>query len=316
MAKPDTRGLDPAIHLPVEQVVPRKEVNMSGIRFLGTLDGPVLVFGGPYGNLEATRALQAAARRLDIPGSRVICTGDVVAYGADPQAVVDLVRGWGCAVVMGNCEESLAADATDCGCNFTEGSTCAALSAQWFEATRRDLDADARRWMGALPRRVAFTLAGRRLTAVHGGATQINKWVFASTPTAEKLAEIAATDSDGVIGGHCGLPFTQTIAGRLWHNSGALGLPANDGTPRVWFSVLAPTPDGIEIVHHALDYDHAAAAAKMRTRGYPAEYAASLRTGLWPSCDILPPAEVTARGRRLAPAGALWAHEVMPAAAD
>lgn len=293
---------------------------VNSIQDIGILDGPVLVFGGPYGNLEATRALRDAAQRLDIPAERVICTGDVVAYGADPQAVVDLVRGWGCAVVMGNCEESLAADAADCGCNFTEGSTCAALSAQWFEATRRDLDADAKHWMGALPRAINFTLGGRRLTAVHGGASQINKWVFASTPAADKLAEIALTGSDGVVGGHCGLPFTEIIAtpdapeGRLWHNSGALGLPANDGTPQVWFSVLTPTRDGIAIMHRPLDYDHAAAAAKMRTRGYPPEYADSLGTGLWPSCDILPPAERAVRGRAVSPVGTAWAHETVAAA--
>lgn len=295
---------------------PSPTMTPSGTISLGEFDGPVLVFGGPYGNLEATRALLDAAARLDIPAGRAVCTGDVVAYGADPQAVTDLVRDWGCAVVMGNCEESLAAEAADCGCNFTEGSACEALSAQWFAATSRDLDADARRWMGALPRQVTFTLAGRHLTAVHGAATQINKWVFASTPAAEKLAEIAAAGGDGVIAGHCGVPFTQVLADRLWHNSGALGLPANDGTARVWFSILTPSRDGIEIVHHALDYDHEAAAAKMRARGYPAEYADSLGSGLWPSCDVLPAAERAARGRRLAPVGAVWARDTVPAAAD
>lgn len=287
---------------------------MAEAQDLGPLHGPVLVFGGPYGNLEAMRSLQDAAHRLDIPPQHVICTGDVVAYGADPQAVVDLVRGWGCAMVMGNCEEALAADAADCGCNFTEGSACAALSAQWFEATRRDLDADAKRWMGALPRRLGFTLAGRRLAVVHGGASQINKWVFASTPAADKLDEIELAGGDGVIAGHCGLPFTQIVGGRLWHNSGAVGVPANDGTARVWFSVLTPTRAGITIMHHALNYDHAPAAAKMRARGYPLEYAESLATGLWPSCDILPAAERAARGRPLAPVDALWAHEAMAAA--
>jgi predicted phosphodiesterase len=273
---------------------------------LGTLDGPVLVFGGPYGNLEATSALIAAARRLGIDGSRAICTGDIVAYGADPQAVTDLVRAWGCAVVMGNCEESLAADAADCGCGFAEESTCAALSAQWFSSTRRDLDAEAKAWMDTLPRRVDFTLAGRRFAAIHGGLTQINQFVFASTPVSEKAAQIARAGVDGILAGHCGVPFSQILDGRLWHNSGALGMPANDGTPRVWFSVLTPTDGGIAVAHHALDYDHRAAAAKMRARSYPAEYADALASGLWPSCDILPPPECEDRGRKLAPLPLLW----------
>jgi predicted phosphodiesterase len=203
------------------------------IQDLGARAAPVLVFGGPYGNLEAMRALTARAAALGIAGDHVICTGDVVAYGADPQAVVDLVRGWGCAVVMGNCEESLAQDAADCGCGFNEGSTCAALSAQWFAASRRDLDNESKHWMGALPRRVDVTLAGRRLAAIHGGTSVINRFIFASTPAAEKIAEIDALAVDGVLAGHCGMPFTQMLDGRLWHNSGALGMPANDGTARV-----------------------------------------------------------------------------------
>jgi hypothetical protein len=160
--------------------------------------------------------------------------------------------------------------------------------------------------MGALPRRVHFTLAGTRLAAVHGMASQIAGWVFASTPAARKRAEIDATGADGIIAGHCGVPFTDMVDGRLWHNSGALGMPANDGTPRVWYSVLTPTPKGIAVAHHPLSYDHAAASAKMRERGYPGEYAAALSSGLWPSCDILPPAESAQRGLRLDMPPALW----------
>jgi predicted phosphodiesterase len=279
---------------------------MKEVADLGALEGPVLVFGGPYGNLEAVDALIAAARRLDIDGSRAICTGDVVAYGADPQAVVDRIRAWGCAVVMGNCEESLALDAADCGCGFAEESGCAALSAQWFGATRRDLDADAKSWMGTLPRRVDFALAGRRLAAIHGGLAQINQFIFASTPAAEKAAQVERACVDGILAGHCGVPFSQVLEGRLWHNSGALGMPANDGTPRVWFSVLTPDDGALRIEPHALDYDHESAAAKMRSRGYPAEYADALITGLWPSCDILPQAECRVRGVPLAPAAMRW----------
>jgi len=64
---------------------------------------PVMVLGGPYSNLEATRAVLVEAARLEIPADRIICTGDVVAYGADPAATVELVRGSVRHVVMGNC---------------------------------------------------------------------------------------------------------------------------------------------------------------------------------------------------------------------
>ena len=55
-------------------------------------DAPMFLFGGPYSNLQATRAALDFARRLDIPATRVFCTGDIVAYGADARACVELLR--------------------------------------------------------------------------------------------------------------------------------------------------------------------------------------------------------------------------------
>ncbi len=275
-------------------------------------DGPVLVFGGCYSNREATEALLAEAARLGVPRERVICTGDVIAYGADPQATLELIRGAGIAVVMGNCEEALAAEAADCGCGFAPGSSCARLSEAWFAHADCAVDAAARRWMAALPRRIALEIGGRRLAVVHGAPSRINRFVFASTPEDEIEAEIALAGADGVIGGHCGLPFTRRIGARLWHNAGAIGLPANDGTARGWFSLLTPGREGIEIRPRALAYDHRGAARAMRRAGLPEGYAAALERGIWPSFDVLPPAEQSATGRPLSPATTLWNEENPP----
>jgi hypothetical protein len=46
--------------------------------------GPLLVFGGPYSNLEATKAMLAEARRRAIAPGNIVCTGDLVAYCARP----------------------------------------------------------------------------------------------------------------------------------------------------------------------------------------------------------------------------------------
>jgi predicted phosphodiesterase len=269
-------------------------------------DGPLLVFGGPYSNLEATIALLAEADRRAIPRSHVICTGDVVAYCADAEAALDVVIQSGVRVVMGNCEDSLAARAEDCGCGFGEGTACDLMSAQWYTYASRCVRDDQRRWMGALPRRIDVDIAGRRLAVIHGGAEKIADYVFASTSDLEKARQLALTGADGVIAGHCGLPFTQIIDDRLWHNSGVIGMPANDGTPRAWFSTLTPTIDGLLIEHHALAYDHTAAARKMRERGLPEGYATALETGLWPSLDVLPGIERSATGAALAPPRTIW----------
>ena len=269
-------------------------------------DGPLLVFGGPYSNLEATQALFAEAARRGVAPANIICTGDIVAYCADAQATLDLVLQSGVRVVMGNCEEQLAANADDCGCGFATGTACDLLSVQWYAHAARDVRDDQRAWMGALPRRLDIKIGERRLAVIHGGVERIADYVFASTYAAEKRRQIELIGADGVIGGHCGLPFTQIIDGRLWHNAGAIGMPANEGAPRVWFSMLTPERGGLRLSHHALDYDHAAAAVKMRSAGLPAGYADALSSGLWPSLDVLPETERRATGAPLDLADVFW----------
>ncbi|MDA0998774.1 MAG: metallophosphoesterase family protein, partial [Proteobacteria bacterium] len=236
------------------------------IRFAG---GPVLLFGGPYSNLLATLAMQAEAVRLGMPPERVICTGDVVAYAAEPAETVRLIRDWGIRTVMGNCEESLGFAAQDCGCGFEAGSDCDLLSRRWYAYSDARLGGDDRAWMRGLPRSIIFTLAGRRFAVVHGSADEINEFVFETSDDASKRAGFDALGVDAVIGGHAGIPFSQLIDGRLWHNAGVIGMPAHDGTARVWYSMLRVTDAGIAISRHALSYDHAAAAAAMRAASLP-----------------------------------------------
>jgi predicted phosphodiesterase len=269
-------------------------------------NGPLIMFGGPYSNLEATRALLEQAARIRVPADHIICTGDVVAYGADPAATVELMRQSGCHVVKGNCEENLAVGAADCGCGFPAGSACERLSTGWFAHATRALDPDALAWMAALPRRIDIEFGGRRLTVAHGSVRSINRFIFASTAAHIKNGELNAAASDGVLAGHCGLPFTQVLGQRLWHNAGAIGLPANDGTPRGWYSVLTADARGIFIAHRALQYDHRTAAAKMRRARLPEEYAIALESGLWPSFDVLPRKEIGERGMALEESRMFW----------
>jgi len=270
------------------------------------IDAPLLVFGGPYSNRQATEAVLAEAARLGIAPTRIICTGDLVAYGGEPVATVDLVRRAGIHVVMGNCDEQLGASAQDCACGYPSGSACERLSAAWFAYADAQIESDARAWLAGLSRRLDIQVGGVRLAVIHGSVSRINQFVFASTAAAIKRREIALADVDGVIAGHCGLPFSQVIDGRLWHNAGVVGMPANDGTPRAWYSVLSPADGGLRIEHRALDYDHRAAAAAMARAGLPPDYREALATGLWPSCDVLPYREIRERGIAIAPGAATW----------
>jgi predicted phosphodiesterase len=281
----------------------------TAVQDLGCFDTPVLVFGGPYSNLQATTALLKEARSRGIAPENIICTGDVVAYCGDANETVDVIRTAGIHVVMGNCEESLGLNMADCGCGFEEGSACDLLSVKWFAHANNSLDDDAKKWMAALPRRLTFSMNGRRMTVIHGSADEISRFIFSSTPLEDKRRQIDELGVDGVIGGHCGLPFNTDVDGRIWHNPGVIGMPANDATARTWFSILSPTPAGIDFTAHALNYDHQGAAQSMGRANLPQAYAETLTSGLWPNMDVLPAPERALKGKALAADCYFWSKD-------
>lgn len=116
-----------------------------------------------HGNLEALRAVLAdAADRADA----VLCLGDVVGYGADPDPCIELVAARCLVVVAGNHEYAVAAR----------------LDLEWFnpyaraaaEWTRARLDDDACAWLAALP------LVGEvgDATLVHASPSHPEDWDY------------------------------------------------------------------------------------------------------------------------------------------
>lgn len=260
---------------------------------------PLLIFGGPYSNLQATEALRAEADRRAIPSCNIICTGDVVAYAADPEPTAELIRTWGVAVVAGNCEEQLGDDAEDCGCGFEEGSACDLLARGWYPYARQRVSPASSRWMATLPPRLDITYAGLQICVLHGGVHQNNRFLFASETSKleEEFAAAAAVHPcDVVVAGHAGIPFIAPLSRGIWVNAGVIGMPANDGTSDVWYALLDSSSGMPCMTFHRLSYDYVTAAAQMRRAGHANGYARTLVTGIWPSHDVLPPAELAATG--------------------
>ncbi|MCG6901634.1 MAG: metallophosphoesterase family protein [Rhodobacter sp.] len=259
------------------------------VKDLGSLKGEVLVFGGPCSNLQATQAFVDVAAARGVAASNCICTGDVVAYCADAAATVAAIRHFGCPVVAGNCEKQLAAGAASCGCGFDEGTVCDLLSAGWYAHGAAQMRAQERDWMNSLPDVLTFRHAGRRIAVLHGGATDVARFLWPSSDAGAFLEEIAALEAavgqvDQVIAGHSGLAFARDIGRVRWINAGAIGMPPHDGRPQTRFARLS----GGGVTFHRLVYDVDSAVAAMRAAGLTQGYDAALTTGIWPSEDVLP----------------------------
>jgi len=260
------------------------------IRELGDLVGDVLVFGGCYSNLAATRALFDVASDMGFTAERMICTGDTVGYCAEAAETAGLIRASGVAMIAGNVERQLAAGAGDCGCGYAEGSACARLSVGWFDHATKTVGPELRGWMNALPDIITFRQNGKRTAVVHGGATDIARFLWPSSSDSAFAEEFAALSSvcgsvDYVVASHAGIAFERVIGDVTWLNAGAVGLPPHDGRAQTRFAVLRS--DGARILR--LDYPAEQTAASMVSAGLTQGYEATVVTGIWPSEDVLPP---------------------------
>lgn len=270
--------------------------NDKNIRDLGRITGKMLVFGGVYSNFPALEKMKGIADEQNIPASHIICTGDVVGYCAQPDECAQLIQSWGIHCISGNVEIQLREDLEDCGCSFEEGSRCDTLSKEWYPYAQIHTSPESLEWMATLPDHLRFEYAGKKALVLHGSWFETAEFIFRSTPWPVKQRNFAATASDLILAGHCGLPFSDQQNDHLWLNAGVIGMPANDGQTSVWYAILDDS-DGFSFSHQNFHYDHLSAARLMREAGLPEAYALTLETGLWDNMDILPNAEREKQGK-------------------
>lgn len=263
---------------------------------LGGIEGKVLLFGGVYGNLHALKRLRQIAIEKKIPASNVICTGDIMGYCAQPNECLELIRGWGIHSIAGNVEANIRDEAQDCGCNFEDGSRCDFLSNNWYSYVQSKITPQNKEWLHELPEFIQFSYARQKVFVLHGGLQSNAQFIFESTDWKVKANILKATQADVIVGGHCGLPFHSASHAQYWLNPGVIGMPANDGTTRVWYMVLDDTNGSFTFQHLSYNYDHEGAARLMVTNNLPLSYAETLSSGLWDNMDILEEPEKLIRG--------------------
>ncbi len=265
-------------------------------KHIGNLEGKLLLFGGVYSNLQALEKLKSIAEKENIPPENCICTGDIVGYCAQPEETVQLFKLWGAKSIAGNVEIQLREGAADCGCDFKAGGRCDGFSQLWYPFAQSKLSKNALNFMKTLPDYIQFEYAGKIVTVVHGSYFNVSEFIFKSTPWETKAKNFEATKSDVIIAGHCGLPFHHIENEKMWLNPGVIGMPANDGSPQVWYMVLNDENNLLEFSHHTMDYDYQLTSKLMKNGLLPEEYAQTLVTGIWDNTEILPPMESSWQG--------------------
>ncbi len=266
---------------------------------LGVLTGKLLIFGGVYSNYQALTKVKLIAEEYNIPTSNIICTGDIVAYCAQPEECVQGIKEWGIHSIAGNVEIQLREGLEDCGCNFESGTTCNILSNQWYPYAQKKLSSKSIEWMQELPDFISFAYANRKIHVVHGSIDETAEYIFKSSSWETKQKVFQQAKADVIIAGHCGLPFVDQFEDKTWLNPGVIGMPANDGTTDVWYVILDDLVGMLSHEFHRMPYDHQLSSQLMEINRLPQEYSKTLLSGVWDNCDILPEVETKEQGARI-----------------
>ncbi len=254
----------------------------------------IALLGGIYANDLALQAVLADARQR---GAEAIhCLGDLGGFGPHPDAIFPLLDAAKAECVQGNYDLAVAQGAADCGCGYTDPRDNAFARVS-YAYTVRHTSPVTRRRLAALPPQRRILVGAWRLLLVHGSPRQINEFLWEST-TPDGLLErwCRQLDTDVLCFAHTGLKWHRALAsGRHAINAGAVGRPENDGTPRVWYTLVTATPD-LQVEFVPVAYDHEGLARAMERASLPPEFVETIRTGWWTSCLEVLPVKERARG--------------------
>ena len=200
------------------------------------------------------------------------------------------MRPWRCSQsrritgVAGNYDSTVATDYKHCGCRY-EDPRQEALSHLSYEWTRKHVSAECKKFLGELPFRLDVRAGGGHesgptLILVHGTPTLNTVYWTEDRPDSFclKMAEIAGARSGDVIAfGHTHKPWTRTIDGIHFLNTGSVGRP-KDGDPRAGY-VIATVGAQTHFDFVRVTYDIDRTVNGIEASDLPKEFGAYLRTG-------------------------------------
>jgi len=243
------------------------------------------LFSDVHGNLPALEAvLDDIGARPDVDA--VYHLGDLVGYAPWPDEVVALVADRGVGGVAGNYDSTTATGADHCGCRY-EDPVQEALSHESYAWTRARVSEATRRHLAGLPFRIDVRplgghASGPKAVLVHGAPT-LNTLYWTedrSDDFCRKMASLAGlAEGDAIAFGHTHLPWSRTVDGILYVNTGSVGRP-KDGDPRAAYALLSFEPSvGWRCEPVRVPYDIERAARAIEASELPDAFAEHLRRG-------------------------------------
>ncbi|MDD5464646.1 MAG: metallophosphoesterase family protein [Candidatus Moranbacteria bacterium] len=224
-----------------------------------------------HSNLEALEKTLELINKAHV--DEIICLGDIVGYGANPNECVEIIKRQCSVVLLGNHDAAVADTST-----MKRFNPMAQKAIMW---TLECISVDNKKFLSELP----YTYSANNLLFVHASPSHPEQWKYIiSEETAidelqqfsEKICFVGHSHAPGIYG-HLGKMLTINIKDRFIINVGSVGQP-RDGNPMLSFGLF--DTDKWEYQHIRSEYDFEKASEKIAIAGLPAELGLRLIHGI------------------------------------
>jgi predicted phosphodiesterase len=228
----------------------------------------IAVISDVHSNLDALDAVVHSLRDCD----EIICLGDVVGYGPQPNEVIERFRQLRpTTVLMGNHDNAVVTGDTG------DFSPHAAKAIEW---TRRQVNHVSLGYLAALKPSARLERCGAALAVFHGSPRDpLNEYVYPGAPERIYRGFLETVAADIVLLGHTHIPMLYTFNGKLIANPGSVGQP-RDGDRRASFATLMLSEGKATFGITRVEYDVSSVANRIIQGGLPSFLAERLYMGV------------------------------------
>lgn len=223
----------------------------------------IAVISDIHSNINALKAVFNEIEKRGI--YTVLCSGDIIGYHVNANEVIDFIQEKGVISIAGNHDRDVVTK------QFDENSN----ELNIFKFTYNILNRKNREWLESLPTTKEIELFNKKINITHGSPDDVEEYLFENKPNS--LDYIEKSDAHILISGHTHLPWSKTINGTHFVNSGSVGKP-KVGRPIATFSIISISNDDISSETIYIDYNYEEVAQEVESYGFK-KYADALRRG-------------------------------------
>ena len=221
----------------------------------------IVAFSDIHSNLEALNAIFSQIEKIN--PDILICAGDIVGLGPNPNEVSDIIkRQSNLVIVKGDFDDAVATGNT---LGFDN------ISRKTIEWTREKITQQNLEFLKSLPTLEARKFGDYNFLIVHGSPIDhLKGYVYEDVSNEELRYYFKKTKAHVILVGHTHMPFIKKLEGKYIFNLGSVGQP-RDRNNKASFGIINIEKNRIKLDLKRIKYDIKKTIEKIESAGLPKE---------------------------------------------